>query len=380
MLRASLLSAAALFSWACCLSPAVTAADALVKAGDQIVFLGDSITQQGDGRLGYVSRFRSLCTNDEQFRELKLKVHNAGISGNRVPDLEARLEKILTTIKPNVVVIYIGINDVWHSEQGKGTSKEDFEKGLTRIVERIQSSDMTAVLCTPTVIGEKKQGENKLDAMLDEYSDIIRKLAKDKKAPLIDLRAAFFDYLKEHNKVNAERLVLTNDRVHLNKAGNLLVAKQMAAALLGESGAQKIQAAADAIEQAAKPVPPGEPEMKEPAKPESTPPVAMAKKGQKMLRHVVLVKFKKEVTPEQVAEVTTAFAELPKKIREIKAFEWGTDNSPEGLAQGYTHCFLVTFQDEAGRAAYLPHAEHQKFVELVKPRLESVLVVDYWTP
>jgi hypothetical protein len=50
------------------------------------------------------------------------------------------------------------------------------------------------------------------------------------------------------------------------------------------------------------------------------------------------------------------------------------------LAQGYTHCFLVTFRDEAGRAAYLPHAEHKKFVELALPKIESVLVVDYWTP
>ena len=78
--------------------------------------------------------------------------------------------------------------------------------------------------------------------------------------------------------------------------------------------------------------------------------------------------------------MTDAFAELPKKIDVIDAFEWGTDNSPEMLAQGFTHCFLVTFRDEKGRETYLPHPEHKKFVELALPRIEKVLVVDYWTP
>ena len=50
----------------------------------------------------------------------------------------------------------------------------------------------------------------------------------------------------------------------------------------------------------------------------------------------------------------------------------------EGLAQGFTHCFFVTFKDEAARAAYLPHPEHKAFVDLMKPHMEKVLVIDYW--
>ena len=50
------------------------------------------------------------------------------------------------------------------------------------------------------------------------------------------------------------------------------------------------------------------------------------------------------------------------------------------LSQGFTHCFLVTFRDEKGRDAYLPHPEHKKFVELALPKIEGALVVDYWTP
>jgi hypothetical protein len=102
-------------------------------------------------------------------------------------------------------------------------------------------------------------------------------------------------------------------------------------------------------------------------------------KTAKLLRHVVLVKFKPELSKEQIKEVVDAFAELPKKIDSIEAFEWGTDNSPEMLAQGFTHCFLLTFRDEAGRDKYLPHPEHEKFKELALQRIAGVLVVDYWT-
>lgn len=99
----------------------------------------------------------------------------------------------------------------------------------------------------------------------------------------------------------------------------------------------------------------------------------------KLLRHVVLFQFKAEVTEKQVAEVQEAFAALPGKIDAIEDFEWGTDVSVESKAQGFTHCFLVTFRDEAGRATYLPHPAHQEFVKLVGPRVEKVLVFDYWT-
>ena len=96
------------------------------------------------------------------------------------------------------------------------------------------------------------------------------------------------------------------------------------------------------------------------------------------LRHVVLFKFKDDSTPEQVRTVEDAFRALPEKIDAIIEFEWGTNNSPEGLAQGFTHCFLVTFKDEKGRDIYLPHPAHKEFVEVLKPHLDKVLVVDYF--
>ena len=96
------------------------------------------------------------------------------------------------------------------------------------------------------------------------------------------------------------------------------------------------------------------------------------------LRHVVLFQFKSDTAPEKVKQIEDAFRQLPSKIPTVVDFEWGTDNSPEGLADGFTHCFLVTFKDEAGREVYLPHPAHKEFVGLLKPHLEKVLVIDYF--
>lgn len=100
--------------------------------------------------------------------------------------------------------------------------------------------------------------------------------------------------------------------------------------------------------------------------------------SQKLLRHVVLFSFKEGSTPAQIKTVTDAFGNLPQKIKQIKAYEWGTNNSPENLNQGFTHCFFVSFASEQDRAVYLPHPDHKAFVEVLQPILDKVLVIDYW--
>lgn len=99
----------------------------------------------------------------------------------------------------------------------------------------------------------------------------------------------------------------------------------------------------------------------------------------KQLRHIVLFKFKEEASEAEIARVEAAFAELPKKIKEIKGFEWGLNNSPENLNKDFTHGFLLTFDSEEGRDIYLPHPDHKAFGEIVGPILEDVFVLDYWT-
>jgi lysophospholipase L1-like esterase len=148
-----------------------------------------------------------------------------------VPDLLARFDRDVLAAKPTVVVVYIGINDVWHSKQGRGTSSKDFEKGLRDLVARIQAIGARPILCTPSVIGEKADGSNELDAMLDEYSAISRRVAGASGVQLLDLRQRFLGWLRQHNKDKATQDLLTTDGVHLNAAGNRLVADAMVEAL-----------------------------------------------------------------------------------------------------------------------------------------------------
>ena len=101
-------------------------------------------------------------------------------------------------------------------------------------------------------------------------------------------------------------------------------------------------------------------------------------KESKKLRHVVLFEFNDDASSEDIRKVERAFSDLPGKIPEIKGYEWGTNNSPEGLNDGLTHCFLVTFDSEEDRSVYLPHPAHKAFVEVLKPHLKRAVVVDYW--
>ncbi|MFC1484447.1 SGNH/GDSL hydrolase family protein [Candidatus Neomarinimicrobiota bacterium] len=201
-----------------CFSPSVT-----LQSGDRIIFLGDSITQMGDEPGGYVSLVRDTLA--ARHPGLDLEVIGAGISGNKVPDLQERLSTDVLALRPSVVFIYIGINDVWHSTMAwGGTPKDRFEDGLTRIIERITATGANAILCTPTVIGERHDGTNPLDDMLDEYANISRRVARETGIPLLDLRKIFLKSLRTDNLENVDKGILTNDGVHLNAAGNRLAA------------------------------------------------------------------------------------------------------------------------------------------------------------
>lgn len=305
-----------------------------LKKGDRIVFLGDSITQAGAGPNGFVTLIRNKL--NETHKDLGVEVIGAGISGNKVTDLQKRLDKDVIAKKPTIVVIYIGINDVWHSLSGRGTPKDKFESGLHDVIKRIKDAGAQVILCTASVIGEKPDGSNQLDEMLDDYCAVSRKVAKETGSPLLDLRQQFIDYLKKSNPDGKDKGVLTRDGVHLNPTGDQFVAARMLEAL------------------------------------------GVDENDGKLLRHVVLFKFKDDMTAEQIQEVVDAFAALPSKIDAIKDFEHGTDVSVEGKNEGYTHGFVVTFADEAGRAEYLPHPAHKAFGTLVRPRLDKVLVFDYW--
>ncbi len=203
-----------------------------LNKNEVIAFFGDSITQAGARSGGYCRLIGEAIA--KQRPELGVKIVYAGISGHKVPNLQGRLDRDVLNKKPTIVFIYIGINDVWHSTSGRGTPKDKFDTGLRDLIKKITASGAKVVLCTPSTIGEKTDGSNPLDAMLEDYSAVSRKVAADTGVTLCDLRKAFLDHLKKNNPENKRRGILTGDGVHLNGPGNQFVAAQAAEAIAKE--------------------------------------------------------------------------------------------------------------------------------------------------
>ena len=221
----------------------LTAKNSPLAEGEVIAFFGDSITQGGARPGGYCRLIGEAI--EKQRPELGVTIVYAGISGHKVPDLQGRLDRDVLSEKPTIVFIYIGINDVWHSIRDRGTSKEQFDAGLRDLIKKITAADAKVVLCTPSTIGEKNDGSNSLDPMLEEYSAISRKVAADTGVTLCDLRKAFLDHLKKQNPDNKERGILTGDGVHLNAAGNEFVAAQAAEAIAKAIRKETVSATSD---------------------------------------------------------------------------------------------------------------------------------------
>ncbi len=197
----------------------------------RIIFFGDSITELGIKPGGYIKRMDSMIV--VQGKSDQYELVGSGISGNKIYDLYLRLDEDVLSKKPDMVVMYIGVNDVWHKRNaGTGTDPDKFEKFYNAILKKLAVNNIRVVLCTPAVIGEKTDFSNEQDGDLNKYSNIIRGIANKNNLPLIDLRKIFLDYNLKNNSSNKESGILTTDRVHLNANGNQLVAEEMLKVLL----------------------------------------------------------------------------------------------------------------------------------------------------
>ena len=191
----------------------------------KVIFFGDSITQAGVAPNGYITLLKQMLVKDG--RDKAFDLIGAGIGGNKVYDLYLRLEEDVLSKKPDLVFIYVGINDVWHKRSfGTGTDPDKFEKFYNRIIEKIQAAGAKVVICTPTVVGEKKGFVNELDGDLNKYAEIVRKIAKNKNVELIDLHKNIIDYINSHNPEDKHSGILTTDGVHMNDEGNRFLAEQ----------------------------------------------------------------------------------------------------------------------------------------------------------
>lgn len=192
----------------------------------KIVFFGDSITQAGVQPGGYIQRIKDLAAKAGKADEYEFI--GSGIGGNKVYDLYLRLEDDVLSKSPDIVFVYIGVNDVWHKQSyGTGTDPDKFEKFYKAIIAKLKAQGATVALVTPAVIGERTDHSNEMDGDLNQYSNIVRRLAREEGLALVDLRNAFLEYNKRYNPSNKESGILTTDRVHLNEKGNQLVAEEM---------------------------------------------------------------------------------------------------------------------------------------------------------
>lgn len=96
-----------------------------------------------------------------------------------------------------------------------------------------------------------------------------------------------------------------------------------------------------------------------------------------MIRHILFIEFKPEVNLEEIATVKQSFLSMPKKIRGVSSVEWGENDSPEGKNKNFTHCVMMSFENEAARQLYLPHPKHQDLKDIFGPVLKDIVVLDY---
>jgi lysophospholipase L1-like esterase len=195
-----------------------------LKKGDKIIFFGDSLTALAikdrnvpEGK-GYVPLVR------EAMKKKGVEVDAVATGGHKVTDLLKRVDRDVLAKKPTVVVIQIGVNDA-----SAGVTPQKFEEQLKELIGKLQEGGAKVVLCSCTCRVEGYKADNAMDKKLDALADVARGIAKEKKIPLNDLRQAFIDYWKVHNKENKPKGFLTYDGNHWTEAGHKFVAEKMLA-------------------------------------------------------------------------------------------------------------------------------------------------------
>jgi isoamyl acetate esterase len=192
----------------------------------RVIFFGDSITELAVNPGGFIVKIDSLMVRQGQDDQYELI--GAGVSSNKVYDLYLRMDEDVLKKNPDIVVIFIGVNDVWHKGLlGTGTDADKFEKFYTAILKKLSEKNIKVILCTPAAIGEKTDFTNELDSELDKYCNIVRGIAAKNNLPIVDLRKLFLDFNLKNNPGNKVKGILTVDGVHLNAKGNQLVAEEM---------------------------------------------------------------------------------------------------------------------------------------------------------
>ncbi|UKS30840.1 SGNH/GDSL hydrolase family protein [Paenibacillus sp. HWE-109] len=196
-----------------------------IQQGDVVLFQGDSITDAGRVRdngqdLGKGYALMAAAQFSAKYPEKQVQFLNRGISGNRVVDLEQRWNEDCLALKPNVVSIYIGINDTWRRyDRNDPTSTEAYEKGYRNLLEQTAETGAKLVLIEPFVLPvpeDRKLWREDLDPKIT----VVRELAREFGARLVCL-----DGLFAQASTRAHGSFWAPDGVHPSPAGHALVAK-----------------------------------------------------------------------------------------------------------------------------------------------------------
>jgi lysophospholipase L1-like esterase len=203
----------------------ITSVSMITQKKTRILFFGDSITEMGVNPGGFIT----LIGDELKAKGLSSQydIIGGGVGGDRVYDLYLRMDEDVLAKAPDVVVIWVGVNDVWHKTSGTGTSADKFEKFYVAIIKKLLAKNIKVILAPPAVIGERTDVTNPQDGDLNYYSNIVSKIAKEYKTDFIDLRKDFIAFDLKNNPENKESGILTIDGVHLAAAGNKLVAQKM---------------------------------------------------------------------------------------------------------------------------------------------------------
>lgn len=223
---------------ACLSAVAARESDLLIKEGEKIAFMGDSITQSGNRKNGYVTLVMDALNREG----LKVTHVPAGVSGNRSPDMLARLDKAVISKEPDWMLLSCGVNDVWHftlqlgNRTFTGVPLDDYKKNIREIISKAEEADIKVVVLTSTMIGEDPEKDT--NKKLEPYNAFLRALAMEKGLPLADLNKDMQAALKEIPDSEGKAKMfgepgyqrnlknkLTTDGCHMNKLGNIMMAK-----------------------------------------------------------------------------------------------------------------------------------------------------------
>lgn len=205
-----------------------------LKVGDVLLFQGDSITDAGREKQNPVANaglgrgYPNFIADQlrKKYSELDLQVHNRGISGNKVPDLASRWDKDCIAIKPRVLSILIGVNDIWHKLNGRydGTA-ETYRDGFAALLSRTREAlpETTIVICEPFVLESGTVKENK-DKWFPEF-EVRRGYAKEVAEGAGAVWVPFQTMFDEAVAAGSTPEMFAGDGVHPTAQGHQLMAK-----------------------------------------------------------------------------------------------------------------------------------------------------------